>query len=62
MSKSWLEQMDTPVALVVPVRGQSHFNKSAQPARVQGHCLPGRSNHSWLNGRCYWCNKPRTAK
>jgi hypothetical protein len=63
--KSWLEELSTPVIEIKavgsaePVRGYTHFNKSAPAARVQGHCLPGRRSHSWLNGRCYWCNAPR---
>lgn len=63
--KSFLEQMDTPVIKISavtsaePVRGHSRFNTTAPAPKRGGHCLPGRANHSWINGRCYWCSVKR---
>lgn len=65
--KSWLQQMETPVIKISavssaePVRGHSHFSKhrGQNPrARKSGVCIGTRKNHSWINGRCFWCGKP----
>jgi len=58
MNKSWMEEMDTPVARIEPM-AQTHFNKGEKPARVAGHCLKGRRSHSWVGGHCWWCGQPR---
>lgn len=74
MSKSWLEKMDRPVVEISPmsdvqspksaepVRGHYHFNKTAVPAKQSGDCLPGRRQHCWIGGRCWFCDKRRNKK
>ena len=62
--------MNTPVIPIIavgsatPVRGHSacHFSKSVKAVQTPGRCVGTRKNHAWLNGRCWWCGKPRNAK
>lgn len=67
-TKFWLESMDRPAIQISavggtePVRGHSHFNKSAKLVRSSGRCVEQRKNHAWVNGYCFWCGQPRTGK
>lgn len=60
--------MDTPVIKIeavgsaAPVRGHSHFNKSTKATKGSGRCVGTRKNHAWVNGYCFWCDKPRNAR
>jgi len=58
MSKSWLEKMDRPV---LAISGLKHRGQNPR-ARKASRCIGTRKNHSWVNGRCFWCSKPRNAK
>lgn len=61
MKKSWLEELDTPVIQLAaitsakPVRGHGRVRRT-------GRCFGTRKNHQWINGRCFWCDKPRNER
>lgn len=59
--KPWLDSTTPLIAISAvssaePVRG--HYGPRV---RKLGRCYGARRNHSWINGRCWWCGKARNA-